>query len=139
MREAGRDVWRFQPQRPYRPSVGHTRGPNWGALQTPFATTSLASRAATAWWRAKLTPITLHEGRHPVDCRGREREALSSYMGHSMTITFDRYGHLMPGNEAEAAGLLDAFLVRSKDATGASAGAQTPVGQEIPAYRRVPA
>jgi len=25
----------------------------------------------------------------------------------------DRYGHLMPGNEAEAAGLLDAYLERS--------------------------
>jgi hypothetical protein len=25
-------------------------------------------------------------------------------------ITMDRYGHLMPGNEAEAAGLLDAYL-----------------------------
>jgi hypothetical protein len=28
-------------------------------------------------------------------------------------ITFDRYGHLMPGNEDEAAGLLDAYLARS--------------------------
>jgi hypothetical protein len=25
----------------------------------------------------------------------------------------DRYGHLMPGNEAEAAELLDAFLTRA--------------------------
>jgi hypothetical protein len=32
-------------------------------------------------------------------------------MGHSsVTITYDRYGHLFPGNESEAAGLLDAFL-----------------------------
>ena len=38
-------------------------------------------------------------------------KALSSYMGHSsVTITFDRYGHLMPGNEAQAAALLDDFL-----------------------------
>ena len=27
-----------------------------------------------------------------------------------MAITYDRYGHLMPGNEAEAAGMLDAYL-----------------------------
>jgi hypothetical protein len=27
-----------------------------------------------------------------------------------VTITFDRYGHLMPGNEDEAAALLDAYL-----------------------------
>jgi hypothetical protein len=32
-------------------------------------------------------------------------------MGHSsVTITFDRYGHLMPGSEAEAATLLDTYL-----------------------------
>jgi integrase len=38
-------------------------------------------------------------------------KALSSYMGHSsITIALDRHGHLMPGNEEEAAGLLDAFL-----------------------------
>jgi integrase len=38
-------------------------------------------------------------------------QALSSYLGHaSVTITFDRYGHLMPGNEEQAAGLLDAYL-----------------------------
>ena len=35
-------------------------------------------------------------------------------MGHaSVTITFDRYGHLMPGNEDEAAALLDAYLERA--------------------------
>ena len=35
-------------------------------------------------------------------------------MGHSgIQITYDRYGHLMPGNEEEAAGLLDAYLVRA--------------------------
>jgi integrase len=32
-------------------------------------------------------------------------------MGHSsVSITLDRYGHLMPGNEAEAAELLDTYL-----------------------------
>jgi integrase len=32
-------------------------------------------------------------------------------MGHAgVSITFNRYGHLMPGSEAEAAGLLDAYL-----------------------------
>jgi hypothetical protein len=32
------------------------------------------------------------------------------------TITLDRYGHLMPGNEEEAAGLLDVYLARANDA-----------------------
>jgi hypothetical protein len=35
-------------------------------------------------------------------------------MGHaSISITLDRYGHLMPGNEEEATGLLDAYLSRA--------------------------
>jgi hypothetical protein len=36
----------------------------------------------------------------------------------SVTITLDRYGHLMPGNEDEAAERLDRYLA------GAQAGAQ---------------
>ena len=36
-------------------------------------------------------------------------------MGHaSVTITLDRYGHLMPGNEDETAGLVDAYLAGFK-------------------------
>ena len=32
-------------------------------------------------------------------------------MGHSkIATTYDLYGHLMPGNEAEAANLLDGYL-----------------------------
>jgi integrase len=43
---------------------------------------------------------------------GLNAKALSAYTGHSsMTVTLDRYGHLMPGNETEAADLLDAYLV----------------------------
>jgi hypothetical protein len=45
---------------------------------------------------------------------GVNAKAVSTYMGHaSVSITFDRYGHLMPGNESEAAGLLDAYLARA--------------------------
>ena len=37
-------------------------------------------------------------------------------MGHSsIKVTFDRYGHLMPGAEAEAARLLDAFLEAERE------------------------
>jgi hypothetical protein len=53
---------------------------------------------------------------------GVNATALSTYMGHaSVTLTLDRYGHMFPGNEGEAAGLLDAFLER---AAGAQTGAQ---------------
>jgi integrase len=42
---------------------------------------------------------------------GVNAKALSTYMGHAnIAITMDRYGHLMPGNEAEAADRLDAYL-----------------------------
>ena len=35
---------------------------------------------------------------------GINPKALSTYMGHtSITITLDRYGHLLPGNEHQAA------------------------------------
>ena len=38
-------------------------------------------------------------------------------MGHSsITITLDRYGHLFPGNEEEAAELLDVYLDRANTA-----------------------
>jgi integrase len=48
---------------------------------------------------------------------GVNAKALSTYMGHaSVMITLDRYGHLMPGNEEEAAGLLDVYLARSAGA-----------------------
>jgi hypothetical protein len=38
----------------------------------------------------------------------------SDYMGHSITITLDRYGHLLPGNEDQAATLLEAWLHSAK-------------------------
>jgi integrase len=84
----------------------------------PFNDTSVAQRAATAWRRAGLQPITLHEARHTfaslMIAAGVNARALTAYMGHSsVTITYDRYGHLMPGNEDEAAALLDAYLERA--------------------------
>jgi integrase len=46
---------------------------------------------------------------------GVNAKALSTYMGHSsITITLDRYGHLFPGNEQEAAELLDAYLAAAE-------------------------
>jgi len=44
---------------------------------------------------------------------GVNAKALSTFMGHAnIAITMDLYGHLMPGSEAEAASLLDAYLAR---------------------------
>jgi integrase len=65
-----------------------------------------------------LTPVGLHECRHTyaafMIAAGVNAKALSTYMGHStITITLDRYGHLLPGNEHEAATLLDNWLERA--------------------------
>ena len=85
-----------------------------------FRAESLASRAKRAWRQAELAPIGLHECRHTyaafMIAAGVNAKALSTYMGHSsITATLDRYGHLMPGNEDEAAEMLAAYLNREAD------------------------
>jgi integrase len=41
-------------------------------------------------------------------------KALSTFMGHaSITVTLDRYGHLLPGSEDEADELFDAYIARA--------------------------
>jgi integrase len=45
---------------------------------------------------------------------GVNAKALSTFMGQaSITMTLDRYGHLFPGSEDEAAGRFDAYLERA--------------------------
>ena len=94
----------------------------------PFEPTTLSGRATTAWKQMNvkrkeaelepIAPIGLRECRHTfaslIIAAGVNAKALSTYMGHSsITITLDRYGHLMPGNETEAAELLDVYLERA--------------------------
>jgi integrase len=57
----------------------------------------------------------LHDCRHAyasfMIAAGCNLKTLSAFMGHSsVTVTADRYGHLFPGSEAEAASLLDRYL-----------------------------
>ncbi len=80
------------------------------------AAAEIEERAAAAFER--LTP---HDCRHTyaslMIAAGVNAKALSTYMGHAnISITLDRYGHLMPGNEEEAAELLDAYLERANTA-----------------------
>lgn len=97
---------------------GRDHGLVFGRTATaPFDADTVAARAKTAWTRAKLDPIGLHEARHTyastMIAAGVNAKTLAAYMGHaSVVITLDRYGHLMPGNEHEAAALLDAYLER---------------------------
>jgi integrase len=81
----------------------------------PFNSKSLSDRADKAWQRAGLHRITLHECRHTfaslMIAANVNAKALSTFMGHAnISITLDLYGHLMPGSEAQAAELLDAYL-----------------------------
>jgi integrase len=98
----------------------------------PFAPRTLNRRADRAWKAAGLEPIGFHECRHTfaslMIAAGVNAKALQTFMGHaSITITLDRYGHLFPGAEDEAAAMLDAFLERSLEASaGKSRGSFPP-------------
>lgn len=64
----------------------------------------------------RARPIGLHGCRHTfaslMIATGVNAKALSTHIGHaSISITMDRYGHPMPGNEAEAAERLGAYLI----------------------------
>jgi len=106
----------------HRMRQGRSEGFVFGRTTTdPFVSDTVSKRAAKAWKAAGLAPITLHECRHSfasmMIAAGVNAKALSRYMGHhSIVITLDLYGHLMPGNEDEAAGLLDAYLQRADTA-----------------------
>jgi integrase len=103
----------------------HLLGLGWGeglafgvSAASPFTGTPMMERADRAWKAAGLERVTPHECRHTfaslMIAAGVNAKALSTYMGHAnIAITMDRYGHLMPGNEDEAAGMLDAYLERA--------------------------
>lgn len=87
----------------------------------PFQPSNVRRDARRWWEKAGLASITPHDCRHTyaslMIAAGVNAKALSTYMGHaSIKMTLDRYGHLMPGNEAEAAQLLDGYLARSVEA-----------------------
>ncbi len=83
----------------------------------PFDPSSERRRALAAWKAAGMEPIGLHEARHTfaalMIASGANAKVIQTCMGHaSITMTFDHYGHLMPGGLAEAATKADAYLAR---------------------------
>jgi integrase len=66
-----------------------------------------------------LTPLTAHEARHTcasyLIAAGLNPKQVQTYIGHSdVRTTYNIYGHLLPGDEREAASRLDAFLDGNK-------------------------
>jgi integrase len=75
---------------------------------SPFNASTIAPCADRAWGEHGLRPETLHECRHTfatlMIAAGVNAKALQTFVGHSsITVTLDRYGHLFPGSEQEAA------------------------------------
>lgn len=107
----------------HRLQQGHAdQGFVFGTPTQPFNPAAVSWRAAQAWKKAGLDSITLHQCRHTyasfMIAAGINTKALSTYMGHtSITTTIDRYGHLLPGNEAQAAMLLGRWLEAASSQT----------------------
>jgi integrase len=85
----------------------------------PFEPSTIRRRARAAWEAADLAPIGLHEARHTfaslLIASGVNAKVIQECMGHaSITMTFDRYGHLMPGGRDEARDRVDGFLARAR-------------------------
>jgi integrase len=112
---------------------GNEGGFFFGSGKRPFDRAMLIKRSERAWAAAavgvfltgrplpvELDQIGLHEARHTCAsifiAAGVNVKVLSTYLGHSsIQITLDRYGHLMPGSESEAVGLVDTHLERAMD------------------------
>jgi integrase len=117
----------------HRVATGRAAGLAFGRdAERPYRPEGVQRRADAAWRRARLSRITPHECRHTfaslMIAAGVNAKALSTFMGHAnISITLDRYGHLMPGSEAEAATLLDAYLRTAQERAVELARAGVPV------------
>jgi len=89
--------------------------PSASKLDWPTDAGILRRRTHARWNKAGLKPLGFHEGRHTYAsigiAAGLNPKTLSTYLGHAtITITLDRYGHLMPGSEVEARKMLNSYL-----------------------------
>ncbi len=81
----------------------------------PFIPSTTRTRARKAWTAASLDPLTPHEARHTcasyLIAAGLNPKQVQTYIGHSdVRTTFNVYGHLLDGDEAQAAAKLDTLL-----------------------------
>jgi len=108
--------------REHRLRTGRTAGLVFGRTEAdPFSPEAVVKRARRVWKEHDLEALTPHDARHAyasfsIEAAARSGgsvnvKALSEYMGHaSIAITYDRYGHLLPGAGEQAARMLDALL-----------------------------
>jgi integrase len=85
---------------------------------SPFAPKALQRRADDAWEAAGLERLTLHDCRHTFAsiaiAAGVNIGTVSAALGHaSVTITWDRYHHLMPGTMEQAGELIQSYIEAS--------------------------
>ena len=100
----------------------------------PFFASTVRARARKAWEAAGLEPLTPHEARHCAIsyfiAAGLDWKQISTWAGHGdVRQTWNRYGHLVPGGEREAADRLSAYLERP---TVAQTVAQAPESEKTP-------
>jgi len=105
-----------------RGSLGGAVRGNHGPPDGPFSDQSLGQRAKRRWNTAGLRPVGLHDCRHTfaslmiaatASAGTFNPKTIQAMLGHaSIQQTYDRYGHLFPGAEEEAARMLDAYLDR---------------------------
>jgi integrase len=94
------------------------------STEVPFVSSTINNHAQERWERLGLRPITMHECRHTfasllIDA-GANPKALQAFMGHSnIQITFDTYGHLLPGSREEVRKLMDQYLAHEAKNGGA--------------------
>ena len=83
-----------------------------------FVPSTVRSRAIDAWSEAGIEPIKLHDCRHSfastlIESGITNAKAIQQAMGHaSITMTYDLYGHLLPGSRDEVRECADAYLER---------------------------
>lgn len=112
--------------------AGRRRGPDG-----PFNASAVYQRAQRFWAPHGITPLSLHDCRHTyaslMIAASENAKALQTYLGHSsITTTFNRYGHLMPGAERESADRLSAYLTgTSRDENWHSIGTGETVEPEF--------
>ncbi len=81
-----------------------------------FTPSTVRRRAETAWKRAGLAPVRLHECRHTfasiLIAAGINAKAICTFCGHSsIEVTYDLYGKLMPGSEDEMVSRVESYLI----------------------------